>query len=310
MKNLVMLDFGSNSTRMSVTEVASDGSFKEVKRAKEMTRLAEGMGQGEETKYLKKPAIARTLAALEEFKKLYADLPNLSVRGIATAAVREAENKDEFLRLVKSVTGADVEILSGSSEAYYDYLAVINTLTIKDCVICDMGGGSFELVLVKNRKAVNYISIPYGAVSLTEKFKASDKISANDYFNFYRFINYKFHQLPWLIEGQKLPLVLLGGANRTVARKELIRLGKKDLDHIHGLRMSSYLFLDTYTDMLKKDQVQRKMILGPEAARADIIIGGLTPIAFLLEYLQAPGVIFSESGVREGVLYSLLKKNN
>lgn len=241
MKNLVMLDFGSNSTRMSITQIAPDGSFKEIKRAKEMTRLVEGMGQSDGQKILQPQAIQRTLAALLKFKKLYRDLPNVSVRGIATAAVREAQNQNEFLQQVKEVTDVDVEVLSGSSEAYYDYLAVVNTLTVKDCVICDMGGGSFELVVVKDRKAVNYISIPYGAVSLTEKFHATDKISARDLFSFARFLNYKFHQLPWLKEGEGLPLVLLGGANRTVARQELLRSGKDELDQIHGLKLSAYM---------------------------------------------------------------------
>ena len=68
------------------------------------------------------------------------------------------------------------------------------------------------------------------------------------------------------------------------------------------------MFLETYTDWLGKDVMQRKAILGSEAPRADIIIGGLTPVAFLLEYLQIPEIIFSESGVREGVLYSMLQK--
>lgn len=307
MKNLVMLDFGSNSTRMSITQIAPDGSFKEVKRAKEMTRLAEGMGQVDEKKVLQPQAIQRTLDALLKFKKMYRDLPDVSVRGIATAAVREAKNQHEFLQKVKEATGIEVEVLSGNAEAYYDYLAVINTLTVKDCVICDMGGGSFELVVVKDRKAQNYISIPYGAVSLTEKFHASDLLTARDLFSFSRFLNYKFNQLSWLKEGEKLPLVLLGGANRTVARQELLRLGREDLDQIHGLKMSTYMFLETYLDWLGKDVAQRKAVLGPEAQRADIIIGGLTPIAFLLEYLQIPEVIFSESGVREGVLYSMLQ---
>ena len=76
MKNLVMLDFGSNSTRMSITQIAPDGSFKEIKRAKEMTRLVEGMGQSDGQKILQPQAIQRTLAALLKFKKLYRDLPN------------------------------------------------------------------------------------------------------------------------------------------------------------------------------------------------------------------------------------------
>ena len=109
-----MLDFGSNSTRMSITQISPDGSFKEVKRAKEMTRLAEGMGQSDGQKILQPQAIQRTLGALLKFKKIYRDLPNVSVRGIATAAVREAQNQSEFLQQVKEVTNIDVEVLSGS----------------------------------------------------------------------------------------------------------------------------------------------------------------------------------------------------
>ncbi|MBD9204609.1 MAG: exopolyphosphatase [Lactobacillus ruminis] len=307
MKNLVMLDLGSNSTRMSINQVDDKGNFTEVKRMKQMTRMAEGMGASG-TKKLEDKAIERTLNALRDFQKEYQNMPNLTVRGIATAAVRSAENSLEFLERVKELTGVDIEVLSGSAEAYYDYVGVINSLNVRDCVICDMGGGSFELAVVVDKEAVSYVSIPYGAVSLAEKFNAHDKISAQDLFKFYRFVLYKFRQLPWLLQGTKLPLVLLGGANRTVARKELMRLGRKDLENIHGVSMSAYSFIETYTEWLGMDRKERADILGPEAERADIIIAGLSPIMFLIEYLQTPEIIFSESGVREGVLYSMLKR--
>lgn len=304
-----MLDFGSNSTRISINRIEKDGTFTEIKRAKEMTRLAEGMGKPDGRKVLQESAIARTIEALLKFKKMYRDLPNVSIHGIATAAVREAENSEAFLEKVKAVTGVDVEVLSGNAEAYYDYVAVVRSLDIEDCVICDMGGGSFELIVVREKKAQNYVSIPYGAVSLSEKFNLKDKVSAHDLFSFYRFLNFKYHQLPWLEEGKHLPLVLLGGASRTVARQELLRIGENDLRQIHGLKMSAYMFLGTYTDWLSKDATQRRALLGPEeAARADIILGGLTPLAFLVEYLRTPELIFSESGVREGVLYSMMEQ--
>ena len=76
---------------------------------------------------------------------------------------------------------------------------------------------------------------------------------------------------PWLKEGKGLPLVLLGGANRTVARQELLRSGKDEFKQIHGLKLSTYMFLETYTDWLGKDVMQRKAVLGSEAPRADII---------------------------------------
>ncbi len=76
------------------------------------------------------------------------------------------------------------------------------------------------------------------------------------------FLNYKYHQLPWLKEGKGLPLVLLGGANRTVARQELLRSGKDEFKQIHGLKLSTYMFLETYTDWLGKDVMQKKSRFG------------------------------------------------
>lgn len=226
MKNLVMLDLGSNSTRMSINQVDDKGNFTEVKRMKQMTRMAEGMGASG-TKKLEDKAIERTLNALRDFQKEYQNMPNLTVRGIATAAVRSAENSLEFLERVKELTGVDIEVLSGSAEAYYDYVGVINSLNVRDCVICDMGGGSFELAVVVDKEAVSYVSIPYGAVSLAEKFNAHDKISAQDLFKFYRFVLYKFRQLPWLFARNKASVGFAWRGQQNRCQKRIDALGKK-----------------------------------------------------------------------------------
>lgn len=305
MENVVILDLGSNSTRLSINEV-TNGSFREVRRQKVMTRMAEGMGKTLGEKVLKKAAIERTLAALTDFKKEYQNLPNLKVKGIATAAVRAASNSQAFLNQVKELTGVDVEVLSGDAEAYYDYVGVKNSLKLNDFILCDMGGGSFELAVVKDGQAVNLASIPFGAVSLTERFNAQDLLSAKDLFRFQGFVQGLFNEQLWLLEGRYLPLVLLGGANRTVARTEMMRRGQKNLDEFHGVKMSARSFLNIYTDWLGLDFSQRRERLGVEADRADIILGGLTPIAQLIQQLDIPELIFSESGVREGILYSMV----
>ena len=305
MENVVILDLGSNSTRLSINEV-TNGSFREVRRQKVMTRMAEGMGKTLGEKVLKKAAIERTLAALADFKKEYQDLPNLKVKGIATAAVRAASNSQAFLNQVKELTGVDVEVLSGDAEAYYDYVGVKNSLKLNDFILCDMGGGSFELAVVKDGQAVNLASIPFGAVSLTERFNAQDLLSAKDLFRFQGFVQGLFNEQLWLLEGRYLPLVLLGGANRTVARTEMMRRGQKNLDEFHGVKMSARSFLNIYTDWLGLNFSERKERLGVEADRSDIILGGLTPIAQLIQQLDIPELIFSESGVREGILYSMV----
>lgn len=306
MQNLVILDFGSNSTRLSINEVSDEGKYREVFRAKEMTRMAEGMGNSEK-KVLQADAIERTLDAVRKFQKHYENLPNLKIKGIATAAVRVAENKEEFLEKIKSLTGVEVEILSGSAEAYYDYVGVANCLDVKDAVICDMGGGSFEVILMKNKKALNLISIQYGAVSLTEKFQTQDKINAGNLFEFEVFLRELFaKKLPWLSEAKELPLVLLGGANRTVARKKLGKLDEKDTTNIHNFRVYKEEFQRIYHKWLDMDKTERATDLGDESSRADIIIGGLTPVMQLMLQCESPYVMFSESGVREGIIFELL----
>ncbi len=112
-ENLAIVDLGSNSTRMAITEIAPDGRFREIKRVKENTRLSEGMGR---EKVLQKNAMDRTIAALKKFKKIYSTVPNIQVRAISTAAVRQAKNRQEFLNRVENEVGIHLQVLSGKKK--------------------------------------------------------------------------------------------------------------------------------------------------------------------------------------------------
>ncbi|WP_057875993.1 Ppx/GppA phosphatase family protein [Liquorilactobacillus aquaticus] len=311
MENLVILDFGSNSARLAINRISTGGEFKEIKRIKETTRLAEGMGQQNGTKKMLEPkAVERTLNAVKYFIKVYQNYPHSKVCAIATAAVREAENSAFFLQSVKKMTGVDVKILSGQDEAYYDYLGVINSLPLKDCIIVDMGGGSCEIILVKDRKAQHLECIPYGAISLTERFGAEKVMSAKQLFKFETFVQEQYQKLGWLNEAHGVPIVLLGGCNRTVARIQKRRLHQGNLEQIHGFKITRKDFTDVYADLLGKNRYERKAVNGMEQNRADIILGGMTPIVMLLQILQSSNVFFSESGAREGFMHTFLNEQN
>ncbi len=311
LENLVILDFGSNSARLAINRISAEGNFKEIKRIKETTRLAEGMGQQNSTKKMLEPkAVERTLNAVRYFIKVYQNYPHSKVCAIATAAVREAENSAFFLRSVKALTGVDVKILSGQDEAYYDYLGVVNSLPLKDCLIVDMGGGSCEIILVRDRKAQHLTCIPYGAISLTERFGAEKVMSAQQLFKFQNFVQEQYQKLEWLKQAHGVPIVLLGGCNRTVARIQKRKLHQNNLEQIHGFKIPRKDFTDVYTDLLGKNRRERKTISGMEQNRADIILGGMTPIVMLLQVLQSSNVVFSESGAREGFMYTFLKQQN
>lgn len=300
MENLAIVDLGSNSARMAITEIAPDGHFREIKRVKENTRLSEGMGR---EKMLQEDAMNRTIAALKRFKKIYEGMPHTQVRAITTAAVRQARNRQEFLNRVQKEVGIRLQVLSGKKEAYYDYLGVIRTMKLNHCLILDVGGASCELVLVQQRRARDLISIPVGAVTLSEQFHLNGYVRSADLFRAQVAMNERLTKIPWLRYATRVPIVLLGGANRTLARMTWSYHHRHRRQRsIHGYQLSSRVVFATYRELLNRNLAQRKRMPGLEPERADIIVGGMLPLVSLLQRNSDGRVIFSESGVREGII--------
>ena len=300
MENLAIVDLGSNSARMAITEIAPDGHFREIKRVKENTRLSEGMGR---EKMLQEDAMNRTIAALKRFKKIYEGMPHTQVRAITTAAVRQARNRQEFLNRVQKEVGIRLQVHSGKKEAYYDYLGVIRTMKLNHCLILDVGGASCELVLVQQRRARDLISIPVGAVTLSEQFHLNGYVRSADLFRAQVAMNERLTKIPWLRYATRVPIVLLGGANRTLARMTWSYHHRHRRQRsIHGYQLSSRVVFATYRELLNRNLAQRKRMPGLEPERADIIVGGMLPLVSLLQRNSDGRVIFSESGVREGII--------
>ncbi|MFB9769571.1 Ppx/GppA family phosphatase [Lactiplantibacillus modestisalitolerans] len=307
MRNLAIVDLGSNSARMAVSRLYANGHVEELKRVKEDTRLSEGMGP-EHT--LQPAAINRTIKALINFRRLYERMPDTDVIGITTAAVRMASNQAAFLKQVKQAIGLDLRVLSGDDEAYYDYLGVANSLVIKNCLILDTGGASCELILVKNGVKQHLISVPFGAVTLSEQFGLNDLVPSVNLFRAQMFLRDRLADIWWLSEASHCPIVLLGGANRTLARINRRRQKKLKVEDIHGYRLKTETVYHTFLDFLARSKRGRQDISGMEYARADIIVGGMLPLVTLLQMLDSDRVIFSESGVREGIISEYLQQTN
>ncbi|MDR3242115.1 MAG: hypothetical protein LBT37_08080 [Lactobacillaceae bacterium] len=173
-----VIDLGSNSTRMTVSKVHMDGSYEALYRDQSMVRLSEGMGAD---KILQKDAMKRTIEVMKQFIAEANKHRTEKLVAVATAAVRQAQNASEFTKMLKKATGIELRILSGNEEAYYDYLAVVNTLPVEDFIIMDTGGGSVEIVQVQAQKPMQMISVPIGSVNLTEAYLEKDLVSAQSY---------------------------------------------------------------------------------------------------------------------------------
>ncbi|USS84855.1 Ppx/GppA family phosphatase [Fructilactobacillus myrtifloralis] len=305
MENFVIIDIGSNSVRMAIYAIDEAGHYQEIKRMKSAARLSEGMGPHN---ILQFSAMKRTIAALRRFQSEYEKLPNVVVRAIATAAVRQAQNQTDFLQSIKAELGIDVRVLTGKQEAYFDYQGVVNRIKARDFVLMDIGGASVEIVHVRNRQAINYVSIPTGAVKLTEQFHLQNQVQAADLFAAQQHIIEQFSKIGWLGHPAHYPIVLIGGAARTLARINRRRQHFRRVDEIQNYQLTRKQVDQTMRELLSKPLAKRQLINGLESDRADVIIGGLLNLTAVMDFIDSKRVIFSDGGVREGVINEYLEQ--
>ncbi|UXN12749.1 Ppx/GppA family phosphatase [Lactobacillus amylovorus] len=306
--NLVVIDLGSNSVRMQISQIDDYGGYTVMGYFREYVRLSENMGK-EMT--LKEEPMNRTIQALKDFKTRYTQYDNVVVKAVATAAVRGAKNQAEFLKRVKDEVGLDLQVISGSTEAYLDYIGVVNTLPVRNGIIMDCGGASTELIWVQNGACKERVSIPVGSVVLSQNYNLADTISASDLYSAMNAAGQKISTVRWLGQVHNLPLIALGGSNRTIAKihRREVTDDVDELPDIHGMHLPPHYIFNLVGKLIAMNKDERMKIPGLAKNRADVIVGGLIPISLVLRNLQISEVIFSNCGLRDGILFEYLRQS-
>lgn len=306
--NLVVIDLGSNSVRMQISQIDDYGGYTVMGYFREYVRLSENMGK-EMT--LKEEPMNRTIQALKDFKTRYTQYDNVVVKAVATAAVRGAKNQAGFLKRVKDEVGLDLQVISGSTEAYLDYVGVVNTLPVRNGIIMDCGGASTELIWVQNGACKEWVSIPIGSVVLSQNYNLADTISASDLYSAMNAAGQKISTVRWLGQVHNLPLIALGGSNRTIAKihRREVTDEVDELPDIHGMHLPPHYIFNLVGKLIAMNKDERMKIPGLAKNRADVIVGGLIPISLVLRNLQISEVIFSNCGLRDGILFEYLRQS-
>ena len=297
-----IIDLGSNSIRMDIADInENNGDYSYAERKRILARLSEGM---DIDGCLRPEAVERTIDALREFKKIIDRHGVRDVIAVATAAVRGAGNRDEFLRKVYDETGINIRVIKGEQEAEYDFLGVTSTLDIDDCVIVDTGGGSTEIILVNDREPLARTSIPVGAVNMTDRFlfrgESPEALRAmSDY------ISSCLDKVHWLDDAELLPIVTMGGSmfNLAVVENGVPGINRAEL---HGHTMSADSVKETYERILDMTETAREDV-GIERGRTDTISAGVTPVIELIDKIGAERVIVSSAGLKEGILAEFIE---
>jgi len=171
-----IIDLGSNTTRMVIYEYERDHYFRLEDEIREVVRLREGMGR---TNVLRAAAIQRAINAMRMFKELGDDLGVSDVIVVATSAVRDAVNRESFLARVKAETGWTLRLLSGEEEGRYGALGAVNATCLRDGFVIDLGGGSAQIVEVREGLPGRAASLPLGPCVLPSFFSLRTRSGPN-----------------------------------------------------------------------------------------------------------------------------------
>lgn len=305
MKRIGIIDLGSNSARLVIVRVHSNNSNQLIYTQKSALRLSQRINKNGE---ITTDAIKDIITSMQKLAHMCKLFNTTTILAVATAAIRSAKNGPEIIEKIKNEVKIDIKIIKGEEEAHFGYLGAINTIEVKNAVLFDLGGGSLEVVLIKDRIPEQMLSLNIGATTMTEKFKTADKMSSKTYRELTAYIDQKIKKsLPWL-KNSKLPIIGIGGTVRNIAKIHQRKIAYA-FPKLHNYRMNDEDFSEVFNMLRNTSYEERKSMQGLSSERADIILAGATVINTLLSVSKSKEFIISGCGLREGLFYDYYAKS-
>ena len=301
MKNIASIDIGSNTARLLILESTGDQKFNLLVSKRNITRLGEGIdAQGKLTEH----RMQTTLKVLSKFRQICLENGDPPLFAVATSAVREASNGQEFVRLAKKETGIDIKIITWEEEARLTLEGVCWKIPHENrrVITFDIGGGSTEFILSEGENIKDFCSTSLGVVRLTEKFITQHPVDEKEYHSLQNHLQYELQTVKNKLSAF-LPELLIGTAGTVTtlaALKENIY--PYDPEKIHGSTFSRPEAESILDDLKGKSLSQRLLLKPMEPGREDLIIAGT---AIVLETMRAFGceiLTVSEYSLREGLI--------
>src|SRR5699024_5464678 len=220
-----------------------------------------------------------------------------------TAAIRQAVNQEEIQQIVKEQFNWEMRILSEDEEAFYGYLAVVNSTAINEGITVDIGGGSTEVTYFKNRILIHSHSFSFGALKLKQFFDNNNSPMKNIQ-DLRRFLHQAFYSIGWLAD-KHVPLIGIGGFDRSMAEIDQ-NMKRYPLAGLHQYEMmdSDMAQLIRYLASLSPDEQMK--VDGLSSDRADTILPSIVLFHTLYLAINSDMFILSRKGIRDGVSYEAL----
>lgn len=301
MRKLGIIDLGSNSARLVIVNMFTDGHFMVTDELKESVRLGQDMDRDG---FLKPQRVAETIKTIKMFKRL-CDAQNVEkIVAVATAAVRRAKNQRSFLDEIQAICSVKISVLSEEEEATLVYRGVINTMDIPKGIILEIGGGSTKIISYNRRMILNYATLPYGAVTLTDLFADPELKPEEQAAKAEEFFTEQLKGVGWLEElDPEIQMIGVGGSFRNLYKiNKMVK--KYPLDTVHNYNFAVEDFDSIYNIVKVLDVDKRKRIKGLSPARADIMPAAMAIVKSFTSFIGAESFTVSGSGLREGIMFS------
>jgi len=300
MEKYAMIDLGSNTVRLVIFEVYKSGAYKLVESLSDTVRLSHGMKKNGLLSEGSMKKASDTIKVFADFCDSY-NVPRKNISAFATAAVRLAKNGGEFITGISKKHDIGFRILSGEEEALYVFNAVNKTFDLKRGVIIDIGGGSTEIISYEDHKVLGYISIPYGCVSATEIFlEDGSPPSQKNIEILEQALRSKLEELDWIKKSRGFEIIGIGGTTRTVAKINMQET-RYPFNRINSYSIPSLVVYSLEARISRSTEKELKKIPGLSSDRMDVICAGLVILKTICSFIDSKRIIFSGSGLREGV---------
>ena len=307
MPRYAAIDIGSNSLRMEAAEVTPGAPAKILASGREVTRLGESVFR---TGKVSPDAISLVCKVLSGMAQQYRKLDVIGVRAVATSAIRDASNQEEFLAKASEAIAAPVEIISGQEESRLIHLGVQSRWphTRHRLLIIDVGGGSAEVIHSECGHMREAVSKPLGAVRLTEVFLKNDPPTGHELHRMQDYIEEKLAAAMRRVGRRQWDRVIATSGTASAVVCAINRVSQAKVDRADRLRASAAQIRQLYQELCVRSLDQRRKITGIGPRRAEIIIAGTAVLMRFLQDLQLPSLYYSAAGLRDGIIADLAQR--
>jgi exopolyphosphatase/guanosine-5'-triphosphate,3'-diphosphate pyrophosphatase len=304
--HVAAIDIGSNSLHMAVVRIRPDLSFEVVAREKEMVRLGAG---GLDGAPLTADAICRALQVMSSFRRIADSHRVDEVVAVATSAVREAENGEEFLRMILRETGIRARVIAGSEEAALIHRAAIHGVGGADVsVVVDIGGGSVEISRGLLTPDVGY-SLKLGVIRLTERFVRSEPLLDHDERRLVRCIDREV--------GDAIAHVARDGFSRLIATSGtalslgavIAAEGRTPDAPLRHRRIAAHEITGLRRRLTALPLEGRLQVRGLDPKRADLAVAGVILLDEIVRRLGASELTLCDLSLREGLILDYIERH-